>query len=116
MCKRFTEMLAVKGSAVEILESMLEETSMKTDLVIRGVLGTLDRAALLNTMTYFHEMQSVPMVKLVKMDDDARRGMFRAYHIHVILNESSIDDDQVRGEHKLCTLLNNCMYIYTTYL
>ena len=66
-----------------MLECMLERTSHQTSVVIDGVLGSLDRSALLKAMVYFHEMQSNPLVKTVQMDDDARRGMFRAYHTHV---------------------------------
>ena len=97
LCKKFTETLTVKGSAVELLESMLEETSTQTGVVIKGVLDSLDRSALLKTMEYFNEMQSHPLVKTVQMDDDARRGMFRAYHTHVILTENTEDEDQTQG-------------------
>ena len=83
---------------------MLEYTSHQTKVVIDGVLGSLDRPALLKTMVYFNEMQSHPLVKTVQMDDDARRGMFRAYHTHVILNEttsSAITAGKTRGSHSL---------------
>lgn len=87
---------------MELLEGMLEETSTKTANVISGVEEAIDRAALLKVMTYFHDMQSHPLVKAVQMDDDARRGMFRAYHIHLILSENS--ECPSRGE-KLAMLL-----------
>ena len=95
-CKKFTEILTVKGSAVEMLECMLEYTSHQTSVVIDGVLGSLDRPGLLKTMVYFNEMQSHPLVKTVQMDDDAERGMFRAYHTHVILEDNS-DEEESRG-------------------
>ena len=95
-CKKFTEVLTVKGSAVEMLECMLEQTSHQTSVVVDGVLSSLDRSALLKTMVYFHEMQSNPLVKTVQMDDDAERGMFRAYHTHVILEDNS-NEEEKRG-------------------
>ena len=89
-------MLTVKGSAVEMLECMLEQTSHQTSVVVDGVLSSLDRSALLKTMVYFHEMLSNPLVKTVQMDDDAGRGMFRAYHTHVILEDNS-NEEEKRG-------------------
>lgn len=82
-------MLHLKCSAVELLEVMLEETSARSSCIRKGLQESLDRESLLETMHYFKKRSSDKLVKLMQMDDNALRGMFRAYHVLVSLGADS---------------------------
>lgn len=91
------ETVNVKASAVKLMEIMMEETSEKTAAVISEVEEAIDRATLFSTITYFHDIRSHPLMKAVQMDDDAQRGMFQAFHIHLILSEKCDTPLMMRG-------------------
>ena len=81
----FTELkkqaLELKGSAIELLEGMLEETSSKTKELVIRLSGGIDIDALHGTMVDFHRLKSDKELKKAEYDDNAERGLFRTYHI-----------------------------------
>lgn len=77
----------MKCSTVELIEVMLEETSVHSPMIKKGLKDTLDQNQLLETMHYFNKMAKNAIVKDKEMDDDAERGLFRAYHILVSLSD-----------------------------
>lgn len=71
----------LKGSAVELLEAMLEETSHHSKDLAQRVAEVLDVNALYDTLANFYKLKDDPDVKRKYFDDDAQRGLFRTYHI-----------------------------------
>ena len=62
---------------------------------LQGIGSSIDEDSVIETMGFFHELQSHPLVKDEQMDDDCERGMYRAYQILVALMDyeaSSIKD------------------------
>ena len=70
---------------------MLEETSSGTKELARRVADNLDRDAVHNTICDFYQLKEEPKVKERKFDDDAERGLFRAYHILKRLEDYGFD-------------------------
>lgn len=90
-----TKSIDLKGSAVELLEAMLEETSYQTKDLMQLIAGVLDVSALHDTLGDFYKLKDDPDVKRERFDDDAQRGLFRTYHILVHLADNPeihIDD------------------------
>ena len=77
----------VKSSAVELLEVMMEETSDKSSEMAEEISGSLNIAALHDTLADFHELMNDPKVGV---DNKAKRGLFRTYHILVHLRDYTI--------------------------
>lgn len=77
--------LDLKGSAIELLEGMLEETSPKTKDLVTRLSGGLDIDALHGTMVDFYKLKSDKELKKDEYDDNAERGMYRTYHILIQL-------------------------------
>ena len=94
LCQRLHEekiqlqLLQVMGSAVELLEVMLEETSPASAAIKKGLQEAVDVECLLHSMVYFHKMSCNELVRKEEMDDDATRGKFRSYHALVALSDS----------------------------
>ena len=82
------ELLQTMGSAVELLDVMLEETSPESDAIKQGLKEAINVDNLLQALAYFHKMSRNKQVMEKKMDDDAKRGMFRSYHVLVALADS----------------------------
>ena len=80
----------LKGSAVELIEAMLEETSSQTRHLANEIAGSLDLAAIYDTIGDFYELMIDPEVKRAGFDDEAERGLFRAYHILLHLQDYGI--------------------------
>ena len=62
---------------------------------LQGIGSSIDEDSVIETMGFFHELQSHPVVKQEQMDDDCERGMYRAYHILIALMDyeaSSVKD------------------------
>lgn len=89
MSKSTMKMRAInlKGSAIELLEVMLEETSHKTEDLMQQIAGVLDVVALHDTLADFYKLKDDPDVKRMYFDDDAQRGLFRTYHILLHLGD-----------------------------
>ena len=77
----------VKASAVELLEVMMEETSDKSSELAKEIACALDFTALHDTLADFHELMNDPKVGV---DNKAKRGLFRTYHILVHLRDYTI--------------------------
>jgi inositol 1,4,5-triphosphate receptor type 1 len=77
----------LKGSAVELVEVMLEETNHRSRHLAKEVAGSLDLAAVYDTVGDFYELMMDPLVREATYDDEAERGLFRAYHIIVRLKD-----------------------------
>jgi inositol 1,4,5-triphosphate receptor type 1 len=75
----------LKGSAIELLEGMLEETSHETRELVMRVSGGLDIDALHGTMVDFYKLKEDWELKKDEYDDNAERGMYRTYHILIQL-------------------------------
>ena len=84
-----TRAINLKGSAVELLEVMLEETSrQKKDLVLQ-IAEVVDVDALYHTLADFYKLKDDPEVERKHFDDDVERGLFCTYHILVHIEELS---------------------------
>lgn len=77
--------LELKGSAIELLEGIFEETSPKTKEFVKRLSGGLDVDALHGTMVDFYKLKSDKELKKDEYDDNAERGMYRTYHILIQL-------------------------------
>ena len=73
--------MKVKGSAVELLEAMLEGTNDDSRELAIGIFHAVGVKALRKTLTEFHQQRSVAEVKKQKCSDDVERALFRTYHI-----------------------------------
>ena len=80
----------LKASAVELLEVMLEQTSDKSSELAEEISGSLNIAALHDTLADFYELMNDREVKRLGFDDEAERGLFRTYHILVHLSDYAI--------------------------
>lgn len=78
--------LELKGSAVELLEGMLEETNLRTKELVMEISGGLDIEALHGSLLDFHRLKSDWELIQEEYDDNAERGLFRTYHILMQLN------------------------------
>ncbi len=78
--------LELKGSAVELLDCMLEETSSKTKELAIQLYNGLDVDALHQTMVDFHMLRVDKDIIRDEYDDNAERALYRTYHILIRLN------------------------------
>jgi len=69
---------------------MLEQTSDKSSELAEEIAGSLNIAALHDTLADFHEFMNDQEVKRLGFDDEAERGLFRTYHILVHLSDYAI--------------------------
>ena len=83
--------IKLKGSAIELLEAMLEETNKKTHELVVEVYGNLDIGALHDTLCDFRTLMSNPIVRQEQYDDDAEAGLFRTYHVLVHFTHYGVD-------------------------
>ena len=90
-CALWLQSVNLKGSAVELIEAMLEETNSHTRHLAKEIAGSLDLAAIYDTIADFYELMNEPLVKAEDYDDDAERGLFRAYHIILHLKDYGND-------------------------
>ena len=77
---------------MELIEAMLEETSSETKELAKRIADTLDINAVYNTISEFYRLKCIPRVKERKFDNDAERGLFRAYHIVKRLQDYGLAD------------------------
>ena len=83
--------MSLKGSAVELVEVMVEKTNPCTKDLAKEIAGSLDLGAVHSTLEEFYELKDAPRLKRLQVDDDAERGLFRAYHILVTLQDYGND-------------------------
>ena len=76
---------------MELVEAMLEETSSHSQALAREIAGSLDLAAIYDTIGDFYELMQDREVKQAGFDDEAERGLFRAYHILKHLQDYQIN-------------------------
>ena len=85
------QLVNLKGSAVELIEAMLEETNSRSRPLAKEIAGSLNLAAVHDTMGDFYELMNDPNVIEATYDDEAECGLFRAYHIIVHLKDYGND-------------------------
>ena len=85
------QLVNLKGSAVELIEAMLEETNHRSCHLAKEIAGSLDLAAIYDTVHDFFELMNDELVKAARYDDDAERGLFRAYHVILQLKDYGND-------------------------
>ena len=91
----------LKGSAVELLEAMLEKTNEKSAELVNEIVNGLQFEVLHDNLMEFYELMNNPTVKDMGFDDEAEAGMFRTYHILVHLTDYGVPMEKVgesRGE------------------
>lgn len=77
----------MKGSAIELLDVMLEKTSEKSTHLVQDIANNLDIEALHLTLVEFYELMNDRTVKDEGYDDEAEAGLFRTYHALVHLTD-----------------------------
>ena len=76
---------------MELVEVMIEKTNPCNQDLAKEIAGSLDLGALHSTLEEFYELKDAPRLKQLQVDDDAERGLFRAYHILVTLQDYGND-------------------------
>ena len=76
---------------MELIEAMLEETNARSRHLAKEIAGSLDLAAVYDTVGDFYELMNDSEVKAATYDDEAETGLFRAYHIIVHLKDYGND-------------------------
>jgi hypothetical protein len=87
----------MKGSSIELLDVMLEETSEKSKDLVRDIADNLDIEALHLTLAEFYELKNDPTVKDKGYDDEAEAGLFRTYHALVHLKDYGVLEEKIGG-------------------
>ena len=85
----------LKGSAVELLEAMLEETIAKTKDLVGEIVNSLDIDNLHETVADFYSLMNDEDVKRQSFDDEAETGMFRTYHVLVHLTDYGVIPEEI---------------------
>ena len=102
------QLVDLKGSAVELIEAMLEETNHRSCHLAKEIAGSLDLAAVYDTVDDFYELMNDALVKAESYDDNAERGLFRAYHIIVQLKDCGNDLGEWSEPSRIS--LGDCVY------
>ena len=85
--------LDLKGSAVELLEAILEETNHKTKNLALQVVGGLDKSAVQGSLIdFYHLGYQDDELKKEEYDDNAERALYRSYHILKRLEDFGVKD------------------------
>ena len=85
--------LDLKGSAVELLEAILEETNHKTKNLALQVAGGLDISAVQGCLLdFYHLAYQDDELKKAECDDNAERALYRSYHILKRLEDFGVKD------------------------
>ena len=85
----------MKGSAIELLEAMVEETNKLTKTLVSEIAGSLDIGALHDSMSDFRILMLDRTVQAGSYDDEAETGLFRTYHVLVHLTHYGISPETV---------------------
>ena len=89
----------LKGSAIELLDVMLEETDENSKYLVRDIANSLDIEALHHTLVEFFELKNDQKVKKWGYDDEAEKGLFRTYHSLLHITDYGIPAEKI-GEGK----------------
>ena len=108
----------LKGSAIELLDVMLEETDENSKHLVRDIAKSLDIEALHHTLVEFYELMNDQNVKKWGYDDEAEKGLFRTYHALIHITDYGISAEKIgKSKHVvLFQLYNNtiiCFYCNT---
>ena len=85
----------LKGSAIELLDVMLEKTSEKPTDLVKRIAINLDIEALHLTLVEFYELMNDHIVKDEEYDDEAEAGLFRTYHALVHLTDYEVPKEKI---------------------
>ena len=85
----------LKGSAIELLDVMLEKTSEKSTDLVQDIANNLDIEALHLTLVEFYELMNDRTVKDEGYDDEAEAGLFRTYHALVHLKDYEVPKEKI---------------------
>ena len=85
----------IKGSAIELLDAMLEKTDKKSKDLVREIVNGLDIEALHGTLNDFFELKKNKAVKKAGYDDEAEAGLFRTYHALVHLKDYGVPQEKI---------------------
>lgn len=85
----------IKGSAIELLDVMLEKTDEKSEDLVRDIANNLDIEALHHTLVEFYELKNDQEVKDNGYDDEAEAGLFRTYHALVHLTDYEVSKEKI---------------------
>ena len=85
----------MKGSAIELLDVMLEKTSEKSTGLIKDIANNLDIEALHLTLMEFYELMNDRTVKVKGYNDEAEAGLFRTYHALVHLMDYEVPKEKI---------------------
>ena len=89
----------LKGSAIELLDVMLEETDERSKDLIPDIVNGLDIDALHHTLREFYELMNDQTVKEQGFDDEAEKGLFQTYHALVHMTDYGISPKRI-GRNK----------------
>lgn len=99
--------LDLKSSAVELIEAMLEETSLKTRNLAHQLAGGLDTVAVQCSLIDFYELSKDPELKKDEYEDNAERALYRSYHIISRLDDFGVPTERVNDE-EIMDVLEKC--------
>ena len=113
------QVVNLKGSCIELLEAMLEETNDCSKELVGEIQNAIQIEALHDTMVELYELMNDPGVKAAGQNDEAEAALFRTYHVLVHLTDYGVPLDKV-GElsnnyveytmnHLTCTV-SSCMH------
>ena len=94
----------LKGSAVELLEAMLEKTNAKTKDLVKEIVNSLQIDALHDNLAEFYSLMNDTKVKKEGFDDEAETGMFRTYHVLVHLKDYGVSAEKIGETHYASSL------------
>ena len=89
------QFVKIKGSAIELLDVMLEKTDEKTKDLVRDVAKNLDIEALHQTLVEFYKLKDDQRAKDKECDDDAETALFRTYHSLVQLEDYGVPKEKI---------------------
>ena len=90
-----TQSVNLKGSAIELLEAMLERTDKKTKKLVQEIAEGLDIDNLHGLLAQFSAWKDDRNVQRQGFDDEAEQGMFRTYHVLVHLTDYGVPAKKV---------------------
>ena len=91
----------LKGSAIELLDVMLEETDERSKDLVRDIVNSLDIEALHHTLVEFYQLMNDQKVKEQGYDDEAEKGLFHTYHALVHITDYGVPPEKISESKKL---------------
>ena len=100
----------MKGSCIELLEAMLEETNACSKELAGEIQNALQIEALHDTMVELYELMNDPRVKAEGFDDEAETALFRTYHVLVHLTDYGVPMEKVGEWRDHSAVLHSTAY------